>query len=211
MNQLSKIKKLSNLSYLDKNTLSQFIELSDNSLYTNIKRWLKSGNLIQLKRGLYVTADYVTALKNRDAYVEFLANKLREPSYLSMETVLQKYNMLSEAVYGWTSVTLKTKRIYKNRFGAFIYRNIKESLFDGFEIRRVDGFNIRVASRAKALFDYLYYKLIRVREVDWELIESLRLNWDEFTVEDLSEFSNYCEVSKVDKMALLPDIIRRQL
>lgn len=208
MNQLSKIKKLSNLSYLDKNTLSQFIELSDNSLYANIKRWLKAGDLIQLKRGMYVTADYISGLNNKDAYMVFLANKLREPSYLSMETVLQNYNMVSEAVYGWTSVTLKTKRIYKNKFGAFIYRNIKELLFDGYEIKAVGGFDIRVASRAKALFDYLYFKLLKVREVDGRIIESLRLNWDEFPKNDLVEFTGYCELSHVGKMAKLPDIIR---
>lgn len=210
MNQLSKIKKLSNLSYLDKNTLSQVIELSDNSLYTNIKRWLKTGDLVQLKKGMYVTGGYIARLKNRDAYMEFLANKLREPSYLSMETVLQRHNMLSEAVYGWTSVTLKTKHIYKNKFGVFIYRNIKESLFDGFEIRTVDGFDVRVASLAKALFDYLYYKLLRVRDVDWELIESFRLNWDEFPKSDFAELSKYCEASGVKKMIELPGIIKRR-
>ena len=113
MNQVVKLKKLGNLSYFDKNTLSQIIELSDNSLYTNIKRWIKSGRLVQLKNGMYVTDIFLSTLPDKTPYAEFIANKLREPSYLSTEYVLQKYGVLTEAVYGYTSVTLKSNNVSK--------------------------------------------------------------------------------------------------
>ena len=57
MNQVKKLKNLEKLSYFDKNTLAQYIELSDNSLYANIKRWLKNGRIIQIKKGMYVTPE----------------------------------------------------------------------------------------------------------------------------------------------------------
>lgn len=209
MNQLLKTKKLNNLSYFDKNTLSQFVEVSDNSLYANIKRWLKSGTFIPLKKGLYVTSDYILSQKNIASYTAFIANKLREPSYLSMDTVLQTYNIVSESVYGFTSVTLKSKRIYKNRFGLFVYRNIKKELFDGYEIKQMDDFNIKVATKPKALFDWFYYKLFRIKDVDAQLIETFRLNYDTFTATELNAFARYCETTQTKKMLKLPGIIRK--
>ena len=69
MNQVLKLKKLANLGFFDKNTLAQFMELSENSLYANIKRWLKSGVLIQLKnrrcRMSHQIGEYVSVNKLR--------------------------------------------------------------------------------------------------------------------------------------------------
>lgn len=209
MNQIKKIKNLDHLSYFDKNTISQFIDLSDNSLYANIKRWLQAGELISLKKGLYVTKEYLKSRKNSSSYAEFIANKLREPSYLSLEYVLQKHGILSEAVYGFTSVTLKTPRLYKNQLGVFLYRNLKAELFDGYEIRQVDGYSVKMAGKAKALFDYFYYKLFRISDVDSALVKSFRLNLSELSGADLKEFARYCEVAENKKMLKLAAIIRR--
>lgn len=207
MNQVNKIKNLARLSYFDKNTLSQFVELSDNSLYANIKRWLRSGRLIQLKKGLYVTSDFVSAQKNPSAYLEFIANKLKEPSYLSMEYVLQKHNILSESVFGFTSVALKSKRTYKNKFGLFAYRNIREDLFDGYDIRQIEGFSLKVATKAKALFDYFYYRLLRVKDFDAGFIKSFRLNLHEMTNKEMKEFSGYCKAARTKKMEILAQMV----
>lgn len=207
MNQVKKLKQLANLSHFDKNTLSQMIEISDNSLYANIKRWLKEGELIQLKKGLYVTKEYLNRASNREVYNEFIANKLREPSYLSLEYILQKHSLLSEAVFGITSITLKSKRKYHNDLGLFIYQSIKEKLFTGYDIKRKNNFEIKEATKAKALFDYLYLKLWRVKSINIELFDSLRLNLDEFTEGDLKEFLGYCQLSGVEKFNNLPKLI----
>lgn len=209
MNQVKKLVLLKGLSYFDKNSLSQVISQPTKSLYANINRWLQSGILIQLKKGLYVTADFVKSQKEQEAYTEFVANKLREPSYLSAEYVLQKYNILPEAVYGFTSVTLKSKRIYRNKFGVFVYRSIKKELFAGYDIQKINGFNIRVASKAKALFDYFYYKLYRVKEIDENLVRSFRLNYDNVSTSDLKEFKRYSLAAKTKKMNDLASVIRR--
>lgn len=115
MNQVQNLKKLSRLSYFDKNTLAQFIELSDNSLYAAINRWVKNGKIIQLKKGFYVTGDYLDKMPEKEKYLEFIANKLKFPSYLSLEYVLQKYSVLSESIFSLTSVTLKSKRVFRNK------------------------------------------------------------------------------------------------
>lgn len=210
MNQVEKLKTLSPLSYFDKNALLQLMELSENSLYADVKRWLKKGLIVQLKRGFYVTGEYYGKTVGVEAYPEFIANKLCEPSYLSTEYVLQKHGVLTEAVYAFTSVTLKTKRSFANKMGRFIYRNIKEGLFDGYEILDKNGFQIKMAMKSKALFDYLYLKLFRTVFFDEKLVASLRLNLDSFSRKDFAEFAGYCEKTEIAKFMDLPKLLRKQ-
>lgn len=208
MNQINHLKRLISLSYFDKETLAQVIEVSENTLYADIKRWLKRGILIQLKKGRYVTEEYVRHLTDPDAYRAFLANKLREPSYLSLEYILQKYNILTEAVFAFTSITLKATRTYKNTLGVYFYRNIKTDLFTGYNLLSRSGFTVKEATKAKALFDYCYLKLWRVRDIDRALIQSFRLNLETVSNKELGEFSRYCEASGVKKISGLPKLFR---
>ena len=208
MNQVEKLKKLENLSYFDKNTLQQFMELGDNSLYANIKRWIKQGRIIKLKNGLYVTRGYYLSREGRDGYVEFIANKLREPSYLSLEYVLQMYGILTEAVYALTSVTLKSKRSYKNKLGRFGYRNLKPVLFTGFDLCEKDGFQVNIATKAKALFDFLYFKFKPRAVITKQELVELRLNLGGFSNKDLAEFERYVKKSGARKYFCLTKLIK---
>ena len=92
MKQVNKLKKLETLSYFDRNAIEQYIDIKPDSLSANINRWIKKGVLIQLKKGLYVTSKYYETVNNKNTYFEFLANRIRVPSYLSLEYVLQKHS-----------------------------------------------------------------------------------------------------------------------
>ncbi len=106
MNQVKNLQFLASLSYFTINTLSQIVDISEKSLYSDILRWIKNKKLLILKRGLYVTREYYDKNARKDDYRLFIANKLREPSYVSLEFVLQKYGILSESVFAITSITL---------------------------------------------------------------------------------------------------------
>jgi len=209
MKQVNKIKYLENLSYFDKNSISQYIDIKPNRLSENINRWIRNSILIQLKKGFYVTSIYYEKNQYKKSYIEFIANKLRVPSYLSLEYVLQKYSVLSESVFAITSINSKSGRSYKNDLGCFIYKNVKEDLFTGFEILEKDGYLIKEATKAKALFDWLYLKLLRIKEIDLEILESFRLNMDMFKKKDFNEFRYYCEITKIKKFIKLSEIIAR--
>ncbi|PIZ43092.1 hypothetical protein CO015_04835 [candidate division WWE3 bacterium CG_4_8_14_3_um_filter_42_11] len=208
MNQVSKLQQLQNLSYFGKSTLSQYMDLSDNSLYANIKRWQKRGELIQLKKGFYVTAEFYKKLPNKEIYLEFISNKLKEPSYLSLEYVLQKYGVVSEAIYSFTSVTLKSRGTFINKLGTFLYRHLKENLFSGYQLKELGGFTIKEATKSKALFDYLYFRNFRNQIIDKETLRSYRLNLDELKQKDFQEFSTYCEMTKVKKYQNLLNLLK---
>ncbi len=200
MNQVKNLDQLNSASYFTKNTLQQIVSTSDNSLYANIKRWLKQDRIIHLKRGLYVTSDYYVRVLNKEAYREFIANKLKTPSYLSLEYVLQKYSLLSEGIYAYTSITLKKPNTYRNNLGFYTYSNIAKDMFTGYKIIDKDGFKIKEATKAKALFDFLYLRLLKTKDINKELLESFRFNLDEFSKTDQKEFDSYVKLSKLEKL-----------
>jgi len=191
MKQVSKITKLDGLSYFDRNAISQYIEVKPK------------------KKGFYVTSKYYEINKNNKTYIEFIANRLRMPSYLSLEYVLQKYSILSESVFAVTSITVKTGRTYRNDLGNFLYRNIKKDLFSGFDITEKDGFIIKEATKAKALFDWLYLRLIRVQDISADVLRSFRLNLELLKEKDIEEFTDYCIKADISKYVLLANIVKK--
>jgi hypothetical protein len=148
-------------------------------------RKVKQKKFIYIKKGLYTTSEY---LKNvdRDIFVERIANIIKVPSYISMEYMLDKYSILSESVFIITSITTKKTNNYNNDFGRFYYRNIDDSLFDGFFLNN----GIYYATKAKAIFDFFYFKPKDVA------LEEYRLNLSEITSKDIEEFGRYAIKSK---------------
>ncbi len=208
MNATTRLEQFYSASFVTKSTLSQVYGISDNALSENIKQWLKKGLLIQLKNGVYVTREYYRSVSNRQTYIEFVANILKNPSYLSTEYVLQKYSMLTESVFTITSVSRKKTRQYHNSLGTFKYSSIKENLFTGYDSIERHGLLVNEATKAKALFDFLYFRLWRSPDISKSLIESYRLNLFEFSKLDLVEFEEYLKRSGIKKFLSIPDILK---
>jgi hypothetical protein len=209
MKQQIKLTQLSSASYFDMTTLQKVVGVSDNSMYSNVKRWLRNEDLVQLKRGMYVTTKYTEQVTNKEAYAEFIANTLKRPSYISCEYVLQKYNILTESVYSYTSIALKKTKTFSNNLGTFIYNSITPRLFTGFSILNKDGFEVKQASKAKALFDFLYLRLYRMKSVNPEYISSLRLNLYEISQQDFVEFESYTKLSSLKKLNGLTQLLKK--
>lgn len=100
----------------------------------------------RLKRGLY-------AIKDIERSSE-VANKMVEPSYISLETALSIYGLIPDAVTSYTSVTTKKTQMYKNSYGVFYYKKLKEEYYFGFLYK--DG--MFIAEKEKAILDYFYLK-----------------------------------------------------
>ncbi|KKP46384.1 MAG: hypothetical protein UR39_C0011G0036 [Candidatus Woesebacteria bacterium GW2011_GWA1_33_30] len=207
MNRIAKLTLFKNTPAFNKRTLQRILDIKDEALNANVKRWLKKGELIQLKRGWYVTKDYYQLSSNKQNYFEWLANKFKEPSYLSMEYVLQKYNLLSEAVYSITSVTLKKTGNYLNNFGQFSYYNINDNQFIGYKMFQRGEYNINEATLAKALFDYLYYKIGKLNKITTDLWDDLRINTEVITDGDKLEFIKYCGMEGSKKMKQIAKLL----
>ena len=154
-NDLNPYPSRSDRTHLASEVLKNF-EKNANTLDANIKYWLNSDDLIALKNGLYTFSEQYKNEVNKDAFLEYAAGQLVTPSYLSLEYIMSKYQLLSEPVRSITSVTNKSTREYKNKLGVFRYYTINPKLFCGYEAKFIDTAPIMVATKSKAVFDYLF-------------------------------------------------------
>jgi len=201
--------ELDKLPFFNKKTAEVLIGKSGKNLDKKISRLIKKGDLVRLKKGSYVSDRFLLSVTNRKAYTEYLANVLYFPSFLSLEYVLSLYNLIPEEINIFTSISLKSTRIFVNELGTFSYRNVKQELYCGYSKIPRDGFDVYIASKAKALFDFLYLKRNLSTDYDYEIGEGLRINWDEFSPEDLKEYTFYTDLFGSIKMKKILKSIRK--
>ncbi len=134
---------------------------------------------------------------NKIHLAEYIASQMYQPSYISLEYVLKKYNLLAKnsPPSFITSITSKSTHAFKNFAGNYRYSNIKPSLFTCFEKHSFHGHIYHIATKGKALFDYLYLDSNLARRNDkhlrHQLFEESGIQWNHFYEEDFKEFDNY--------------------
>ena len=172
------------------------------TIQTALYRWMKAGQIIQLKKGVYMTRRFFEQHRADADFAPMVSTILIPQSYLSLEYVLQRSAILTEMTYPITAVTLKQTRVFENKLGTFTYRNIKADVYQGFIFSEYMGIPIAQATVAKALFDFLYLRPWKgsKRLAGYDLVEDLRLNLEDFSENDQVEFSTFVEISKSKKM-----------
>jgi len=150
--------------------------------------WQKKGYIKKLSRLFYVFSD-----RNiNEAENNFIANKLLEPSYISLESALRYYNLIPEVVFLTTSVTTRKTKLLKTPIGDFQYRKVKEKLFFGYRIINAGQIAYKIADPEKALLDFLYLRSDIKSEGD---IFELRINGESYReVIDQNKLKQYMEV-----------------
>ncbi len=134
-----------------------------------VNRALKSGDLIKLKRGLYVLSPALT----RDEISRLsIANRMVPESYITQETALGYYGWLQEEpVLIQSGIGSGRRREYLNTFGEFVYERVPISEADflkGVDRVVLSGSHILIASRERALCD-----TINDRGLKWKGIVGL--------------------------------------
>ncbi len=130
-----------------------------------IERLETSGELIRLKKGLYVISPERT---QKSLSKELIANHLLGPSYISLHSALSYYGLIPERVYLTMSVTTKRAKKYKTPIGEFSYITVNKDYYPiGIKIQFVDQqYSFLMASPEKALCDLiLYSKRINIKSV----------------------------------------------
>ena len=193
------IEQLKSLPHFNKNVIYQLgrsYDLANTTIDTYISRYLKSKEIIQLKKGFYVSSDFFSQNQSDVSYSFYLANILRTPSYISSWTALQYCDLVTELIQTITSVTPKITKTYETKAGNFTYQSIQKGLFSDFFL--VKGkFDFFMASPSKALFDLLYFKTHQFRSVRFndikELIIELRVDIDEMDSKEQKKFYKMIE------------------
>jgi hypothetical protein len=119
-----------------------------------LARWTAGGKLIRLKRGLYTLPE---ERRNVPLPLEWLANAIYSPSYVSLQFALSRYDLIPERVAEITSVTTLKTAAFESPLGFFRFRHLAPSRFFGFqEIRDEAGYPLLIATPEKAILDYIY-------------------------------------------------------
>ena len=116
------------------------------SLKVELMRLVKKGILKRICKGYYANPFNLPS-------IEEIASQIYYPSYISLESALSYWGILSQIPMVLTMVTIKLPFKIKTSFGIIEYRQIKKEYFWGFIIKN----NFFIAEKEKALADYIYF------------------------------------------------------
>jgi len=138
------------------------------AMRNQLSRWQKKGLLIGLRQGVYMLG-----LQDRKADVDkqVVANRLYEPSYLSLEYALNFYGLIPEQVVDLTSITTRKTMRFENKLGHFVYQHIQPKAFRGFRKMGNEKSSYFMAEPEKAVADFLYLNLSQFTKNVKEILE----------------------------------------
>lgn len=113
-----------------------------------LSRLVKAGSFVKLRQGTWLTTQKI------DPFVlpEYLTAPF--PSYISLQTALFHYGMISQIPAVTYAVSLARTKRYKTPLGTIAIHHIKPEFFFGYEI--IPKTQIKIATPEKALLDILY-------------------------------------------------------
>lgn len=204
------------LPYFTKQNLGVAIQKDGEDLNYWIKKLTREKLILPIKKGFYISPYYrdtqMKTPEQSELYWACVANVLRTPSYVSLEYVLSKYNIIPEAAFAVTSVTRKSSRMFKTDQVIFVYRTIKPDLFYGYQSIAFDtsGLTVKIAYPYKALFDFLYLRPFPTQtELKAYLLNAGRFNWDALPKDDKEKFVKTVKTSGSKKLQAIVRILKK--
>jgi len=161
-----------------------------------ISEMIKRGELISLRRGLYVPGPELD-LPIPDSFV--IANHLRGPSYISLESALSYWDLIPERVHEISSVSTKTSKIYQTSLGRFSFQHLATPYYSfGIRSVRLTEFQTAmIASPEKALCDKIVLTAgVQLRSISQTmdfLLEDLRIDEEQLQALDVQAIQSWVE------------------
>jgi predicted transcriptional regulator of viral defense system len=140
----------------------------------------KRGDIVRLKKGLYVVSDKIS---RKQISRELIANHLYGVSYISLETTLSHYGLIPEKVFAIRSITTKRAKQFENAFGCFEYVSMPTDYFSiGIRQQIVDNeYAYLIATLEKALCDLIIatpnLRIQSVKAMQTHLEDDLRIDF----------------------------------
>ncbi|MBU1110970.1 hypothetical protein KKB83_05145 [Patescibacteria group bacterium] len=146
----------SGLNLFTLKTLRDILEIGkESTLFSVIRRLTENEVLIKIEKNKY-------ALQNGRINDFALANFIYQPSYISFESALNFYGILSQFPYEVASTTSKKpqQKVFDDKI--FSYIHLKKDLFWGYQKKE----DFLIALPEKALLDQLYLASKGLRKAD---------------------------------------------
>jgi len=175
-----------------------------------VTRLLRRGDIIRVKKGLYVFGD---RLRRRPFSRELLANLIYGPSFVSLDWALSFHGLIPERVEAVTSVTSGRPKSYSTPIGTFVYRQSPMSaLYLGMD--RVENGDVAflIATPERALADKIRddrgHPIRTVGDAARYLFEDLRIDGSEFERLSPERLDELAEGLRSRKVAVCARVLR---
>jgi predicted transcriptional regulator of viral defense system len=171
-----------------------------------LTRWQKAGYLEKIRNGLY---RFPNQPIQSAADTFFIANRVYQPSYVSLHSALNWYGFIPEGVFTITSITTKKTNFFNTNIGNFSYQKVDKKLFFGYRLENAEKFRFKIADPAKALLDLLYlFPGLQSNDHFFEL----RLHFSEINEKlNWNNFANYLAVFNSKSMTYRANCLRKFL
>lgn len=157
--------------------LERLLGGSDARRYGQVNRALKAGELLKVRRGLYVLAN---VFRKQPLHPYVLAQQVMPGSYVSMETALSFHGWIPEAVQTVASMIHggKSLQFTQAEFGRFEYRRM--TIKAGYFLTAVSRHHLQqqtalIADPMRALLDMVYVRKLQWQGLDY-LLKGLRID-----------------------------------
>ncbi|MBW2408876.1 MAG: hypothetical protein JRF72_03690 [Deltaproteobacteria bacterium] len=168
-----------NKPYFGYEEIAKIRGISLASAKVTASRYVKQGLLLRLKKNMYVLREVWNAASKADKFR--LANIGQSPSYISLMTALDYYEITSQVQQEFfESVAVRRTKEIRVNGSIFRYSKIDKKLF--FEFNRENGFFM--ASPEKALLDAFYLMSYGRYALDISALDAQKL--DRQTIKQLS-------------------------
>lgn len=159
--------------------------------------WRSRGYIERFAGRYYFFADRLMD----EGLLYMMTNKIYEPSYISLESALERYHIIPESVLGVTSISSRKTRHFQSKWGTLSYQSIKPILMFGYEvIEASEQVKYKMAVVEKAVLDYLY---LNSQVKSKEDFESLRWNRNQLSEQmDNQRFNYYLKIFNSKMLAL---------
>lgn len=145
-----------------------------------INTLLKNGDIIRVKKGLYVFGEI---WRKKSYSRELLANLIYGPSVISGDFILSGAGLIPEQVKIITSITTGRSRSFDTPVGKYAYKQLSKERFSfGIAINRANGAQYFTANPLKALADKIWldkrFKPTSPKSYEAYLYDDLRIEPD---------------------------------
>lgn len=192
------LRKLGELNkpYFTLSDLEKILGLKRESLYVTLTRLVKGGVLARPRRNIYT-------LFTNQSDIEHMAEELYFPSYLSFESALAEYGILSQIPYAVTLATTRPSKSLTIGNKKVEFSHIKKDFFFGYLLEN----GKYIAEKEKALLDQLYLlsrgkrsiaiEELDLREINREKLEEYAKRFPPSVIKFLDEVKKYVGTTPV--------------
>lgn len=177
-----------------------------------ISAWLKSGELIRVKKGLYVFGEQIAQAPFSQ---EILANLIYGPSAISLSYALAFYGLIPERVSTVTSITSHRHKEFHTPVGSFSYYHLSPLKYSvGIELATSNNRQFLMASAEKALCDQIFIfdkhlKLDSLTAIEAYLFSDLRIDEHDFRQLSIEKLAAISHAYRDARLAQLTEFLKK--